>query len=226
MGNLFNALAIFLGGSIGVIFKNLLPERTQKNLLSGLGILVILLGTSMFIESEANFIILIGSLVIGIFLGEWIDIDGYINKLGKLIEVKMHNRVKGNIAKGFVFASITYCVGPLAVIGAIEESLGFSEVLYAKAAIDGVTSIAFASAMGIGVVFSGVLVFIYQGLIYLLASVLGDFFNHSMQMYLSGIGGVLIVGIGINILGMKNIRVANMIPSLVVGMVYYYFVGG
>ncbi|WP_353893283.1 DUF554 domain-containing protein [Proteinivorax hydrogeniformans] len=226
MGNLVNAITILVGGTIGVVFKSLLPERMQKTLLSGLGILVALLGVGMFLESDVDFIVLISALVVGIISGEWIDIDRYINKLGDYVEKKMHRRAKGNVAQGFVFASLTYCVGPLAVIGAINEALGFSETLYIKAAIDGVTSVAFASAMGVGVIFSAGLVFIYQGAIFLMATALGDFFNESMQMFINGAGGILIVGIGINILGIKKIKVANMLPVLLFGMIYFYIIGG
>ncbi|QNO15011.1 DUF554 domain-containing protein [Alkalicella caledoniensis] len=213
MGNIINGLSIIFGGLIGSFFGKKIPKKMEETVVHGLGLAVILIGVSSMMESS-NILHIIIAIVLGGILGEYIDVDGKFNMVAKRFEKFVSRIFKGDIASGMVYASLIYCVGPMAILGSIEMALfQSSEILIAKAAIDGVTAIAFASVLGIGVVFSSIVVFIYQGLVYLLAFFLGDFATPEIIMAIKGLGGMLIFAIGFNILDIKKIKVANLLPA-------------
>lgn len=223
LGTLINALLIIAGALVGRIFKNI-PESMKSTVLSIIGLAVALLGIKMGFESD-NFIILVISLVVGTVIGEWLDLDKQMNRLGQWVESLFSKKRTDinqiNIAEGFVTASLIFVVGSMAVIGALDSGLrNDHNVLITKGLIDGFTSIILASTLGIGVLLSSIPVFVYQGLIALFAGAISSFIpDRALQMYITemtAVGGVMIFAIGLNMAGLTKIKAANLLPGIVV----------
>lgn len=224
LGAFLNALFIIIGAFVGRIFKNI-PETMKQTVLSIIGLAVAVLGIQMGFESS-NFIIVIVSLVVGAVVGEWLNLDALFNRFGKWVESLFGSKAsEGTIAEGFVTASLIFVIGSMAIIGALDSGLrNDHDVLITKGIIDGFTAIILASTLGIGVLLSAVPVFVYQGAIALLAGVISlyipaaalDLFIQEM----TATGGVMILAIGLNIAGLTKIRVANLLPGiLIVGII-------
>lgn len=223
LGAFMNAVLIIAGALIGRIFKNI-PESMKTTVLSIIGLAVALLGIKMGFESD-NFIILVVSLVVGTVIGEWIDLDKQMNRLGQWVESLFSKNRNGDnqisIAEGFVTASLIFVVGSMAVIGALDSGLrNDHNVLITKGIIDGFTSIILASTLGIGVLLSAVPVFVYQGVIALFAGVISAYIpDAALQMFITemtAVGGVMILAIGLNIAGLTKIKAANLLPGIIV----------
>lgn len=222
LGTIVNTLAVIAGGIIGLLFKNIIPEKISEALLKTSGLAVIAIGISLMSAGD-NFTLLILSLIIGTVIGEVIDIEGKLDKFGSFIERKMKNK-QSNIALGFVTCTLVYCVGSMAIVGSIQSGLtGNHEILFSKAVIDGITAISFAASMGAGVILSGVSVFIYQGIITLLAGVMQSLLSTVVVNEMTAIGGIIIMGIGLNFLEIKRIKVGNLLPSIFLPIIYYMF---
>lgn len=223
LGAFINALLIMAGALVGRIFKNI-PESMKSTVLSIIGLAVALLGIKMGFESD-NFIILMISLVVGTVIGEWLDLDKQMNRLGQWVESLFSKKRTDNnqisIAEGFVTASLIFVVGSMGVIGALDSGLrNDHNVLITKGLIDGFISIILTSTLGIGVLLSALPVFVYQGLIALFAGVISSFIpDAALQMFIhemTAVGGVMIFAIGLNIAGLTKIKAANLLPGIVV----------
>lgn len=213
MGALANAIAIVIGGVIGLLLGKRFPERMAKTTLQVLGLFSVTIGLSMAIQTE-EFILMLISLAVGAMLGEWLNIEDRLEAFGHLLERRL-GVTEQSPAKGFIYASLLFCVGSMAVVGSITEGLrGDRSILFTKAVLDGIVSIPFAAAMGIGVIGSALPIFVYQGSLILLASKLQPFFTPSLVRELTSVGGVIVMGIGINIIGFQKLRVGNFIPAL------------
>lgn len=219
-GTIVNSLAIMAGGVIGVLLKKGISDDYKTTIMDGVALSVIIIGIINAIKSE-NIILLISSLVIGGLIGETIAIEQKLDNLGARIESKMKN---GNtsFSKGFVTASLIFCVGAMAIVGSLEAGIqGTYETLFAKSILEGISAIVFATTMGVGVIFSAIPVFIYQGIITLMAGGLKGFLTPIVINEISAVGGVLIVGIGISLLGLKKIKVGNLLPAIIIPVLYY-----
>ncbi|OIP69526.1 hypothetical protein AUK42_05235, partial [Candidatus Atribacteria bacterium CG2_30_33_13] len=196
-GTIVNVVAIFLGCSVGLILKSKFPEKIEKIIMQALGLASLLIGMQMAIKAD-NILLVIFSLVIGGVIGEIIDIEAGLERFGERIKRKFKsNNTSERFVEGFLTASLLYCVGSMAIMGAIKEGLsGNPDILYAKSLLDGVTSIAFTAAMGIGVLFSAIPVFLYQGGITLLSRTIKDFLSPEIINEMTAVGGILIWGIG------------------------------
>ena len=223
LGAFINALLIMAGALVGRIFKNI-PESMKSTVLSIIGLAVALLGIKMGFESD-NFIILMISLVVGTVIGEWLDLDKQMNRLGQWVESLFSKKRTDNnqisIAEGFVTASLIFVVGSMGVIGALDSGLrNDHNVLITKGLIDGFISVILTSTLGIGVLLSALPVFVYQGLIALFAGVISSFIPEAaLQMFIqemTAVGGVMIFAIGLNIAGLTKIKAANLLPGIVV----------
>ncbi len=189
-------------------------------MMQAISLAVLLIGFKMALKTDA-ILLVIFSLVIGSLIGEFINIESRLEQLGKRLEARFSTAGSG-IAKGFVVASLVFCVGSMAIVGALESGLsGNHQTLFAKSALDGLFSIIFASSLGIGVLFSSVSVFIYQGLITLTSSLMKPFLIPAVINQMSAVGGILIMAIGINLLEIQKIKVGNMLPAICVPLVYY-----
>ena len=203
LGTVVNVGAIVAGATIGVLIKRGISNETQKTVMQGLGLAILLIGFKMAWQTQ-NELIPILSLVAGAVVGEYLAIETKLNKFGDWLELKVGNG-QGTIARAFVTTSLIYCVGAMAIMGAIEDGLtGQPQILYVKSALDGISAIIFTATMGIGVIFSAIPVFIFQGSITLMAEFIKTFLTDSMIAEMNATGGVLIIGIGITILGIKK----------------------
>ncbi|PIC66420.1 hypothetical protein CSV71_04205 [Sporosarcina sp. P21c] len=217
-GSLFNVFTIIIGTLIGRFLYGI-PERMKETIMYGIGMAVVAIGLQMTFETT-QIVIVILSIVIGAIIGEWIDLDQKVNQLGRWIEKKLPAKKEGQgIAQGFVTATLFFCVGSMAIIGAIDSGLrNDHNVLIMKGILDGFTSIIFSSTLGIGVAFAAIPLLIYQGSITFLATVLSRFVpDELMQLFISEMtatGGLMIAAIGLNLIGLTKIRVANFIPGI------------
>jgi hypothetical protein len=220
LGTIVNAVAIIVGSLLGLLFRGGIPKKFSVSMMQAISLAVMLIGFKMALKTDA-ILLVIFSLVIGSLIGEFIDIESRLERLGKRLETRFSKPGSG-IAKGFVVASLVFCVGSMAIVGALESGLtGNHQTLFAKSALDGLASIIFASSFGIGVLFSSVSVFIYQGMITLTSTLMKPFLITAVINQMSGVGGILIMAIGINLLEIQKIKVGNMLPAIFIPLVYY-----
>ncbi len=225
LGTIVNAIAILICGGLGLLLKGGIKERYRVIITQAQGIAVVFVGLSGAItnmqQEGAHPILFVISLAIGACLGEWIDIEYRLEQLGNFIQDKMKGS-SSNIALGFVTTSLLYCVGTMAILGSIESGInGNHSILYAKSILDGVLSIVLASSLGIGVLFSAGSVLIYQGSITMCAIWLQPFITDNMLREVGIVGGILITIIGLNLLEITKIKVGNMLPAVIIPVVYY-----
>ncbi len=220
LGALVNALAVFVGAPIGMLFKRGIPERINTTVINGVGLVVILIGIMGAMEST-NIVLMIVSMVIGGIIGEIINIENHLENLGKQLE-KRFSKGHSDIAKGFVTTSLMFCVGSMAIIGALEGGLtGDHTTLFAKSIIDFIMSIVFASTMGIGVFFAGFAVLIYEGAISGFAFLLKDILVGQVVAEMSAVGGLLIAAMGFRMILKAEIKVGNLLPAMLIPVIYY-----
>ena len=221
LGTVVNAIAIVVGGLVGMLIKGGLPEKTSQTIIKGVGLCIIMIGASGALEGMNYIMEMIFFIVIGSLLGEWIDIEDKLEKLGNRLESRF-SKEGSTFSKGFVTASLLYCVGAMAIMGSLESGLNDNhKILYAKSVLDGVTAIIFASTLGLGVVFSAVSVFIYQGTITLLSGALTSILTDAVVAQMSATGGLLILGLGLNMLGVERVKVGNMLPAVLLPIGYF-----
>ncbi|WP_110928048.1 DUF554 domain-containing protein [Bacillus massiliglaciei] len=230
LGTLVNGLCIAGGAILGRFLQNI-PSRMKETVLCGIGLAVIVLGLQMGFKS-GNFLIVILSLVGGAAIGEWIDLEKLLNAAGKSIERRMKPTEGSSIAQGFVTGTLIFCIGAMSVLGALDSGIrNDHQILLTKAIIDGFTALVLSSTLGIGVIFSAVPVMIYEGAIALFATQINKWvpggLMDSFILEMTAAGGVMIMAIGLNILGITKIRVANLLPgiavtALITSIVYYW----
>ena len=223
-GTLINAVAIIIGSFIGIGLNTKLPKRFISIVFQAIGLFTLFIGVFMALKTNNMFLMVI-SIVCGGIIGEWINIDKFINRFGNSIKNKI-NSENSRFSEGLVTAFLLFCMGSLTILGAIEEGSGDKpNLLLAKSVLDGVSSIALGAALGYGVLFSVIPLLIYQGGLTLLATYFGDFFAENIINELTGIGGLMLIGLGINILEIKQLKILNMIPALVIIVILVYFFG-
>ena len=220
IGTLINIGAVLAGGGLGTILGNRLPERIRETVLHGIGLVTLMVGVHLTLKTQ-NTLIVLGSVLIGSILGEWWRIDAGLDALsnrlrGALARV-LPARSLGTFTEGLVTASLVFCVGPMTILGAIQDGLtGDYTLLAIKSLLDGFTALALASSLGIGVVFSVITVLVYQGGLSLLAGLAQSALTAPMIAEMTATGGVLILAIGLLLLDLKKVRVANMLPALII----------
>lgn len=231
IGTLINCVTIIVGSTVGLLLRKGMKPGVSQTVMQGIGLCTILIGMSGALKT-ANTLLVILSMVIGGMVGSLIDIDGGLQRLGAYGQRKLtHGAPEGStFAQGFVTASLVFCVGAMAVVGALDSGIrGDHSTLIAKSVMDGVAAIVFASSLGIGVMLSVVPVLIYQGAIALLGTLIAPLLSDVVVTEMSAVGGLLIVGIGLNMLLDKDIKVANLLPAILVPFVYfpvYYLIVG
>jgi uncharacterized membrane protein YqgA involved in biofilm formation len=213
-GTLINTAAILIGTLAGLLIGDRYPQKMKETVMSGLGLVTSIIGIKMALQSE-NILYPLAGIALGGIAGEVLDIDLRINRLGDSLERRFNTQAPGLFARGFVTATLLFCIGPMAIVGGIQDGLtGDYSTFAAKATIDGFTSIAFASSLGPGVALSAVPVFIYQGAITLGAGFFNRILSPAMISEMTGAGGLLLFAIGLGLLEVKRIRVANFLPGI------------
>lgn len=217
-GSIANAFLIICGASAGLLLRKKIPAKIMELPVQGMALFVFTLGTGMAIKT-AHPLIVIASIAAGSLAGELLNIEGALERASMKLEKRLGSGAAG-FTTGFVTTSLIYCTGSMAVLGAFEEGLGgYPSLLLAKGLIDGLTSVAMAASLGFGVVFSSVPVFIYQSALTLAAGWIQPFMSEAAVTEMSATGGLMLMAIGVNLLGLMKIRVMNMLPGLVVAVV-------
>jgi uncharacterized protein len=219
-GTLLNIATVLLGGVIGLLFGARIPDPLKSTVISGMGLFTAAMGVQMFLNTE-NPLIVLGALLIGTLLGEWWRIEDGLQNLGKFLEQRFSKEGEdgsNKFVRGFLTASLLFCVGPMTILGSIQDGLkGDYNLLAVKSVLDGFASLAFASTLGAGVMFSTIIILIYQGGISLLAAQLDAIVTPSMMNELTATGGVILLGLAFSsLLEIKKIRVGNMLPGLAI----------
>jgi uncharacterized protein len=221
-GTFINVIMVVLGTLLGNILGSRLPERIRHTIISGIGLFTLALGVQMFLNTK-NSLIVLGSLLIGAILGEWWQIEAGLEKIGAWLEQRFSPKDQGNpdqgkFIKGFLTASLVFCIGPVTILGSIQDGLtGNYELLAIKSTLDGFTSLALASSLGWGVGFAAIPILVFQGAISLLAHQLQPLMTERMIAEMTATGGVMLIGIAISgLLEIRKIRVGNFLPALLI----------
>jgi uncharacterized protein len=222
-GTFLNIATVLIGGVIGLIFGARIPEKLKATVIAGMGLFTAAMGLQMFLKTE-NPLIVLGALLIGTLLGEWWRIEDGLQNLGKVLEQrfsKTDDDGSNKFVRGFLTASLLFCVGPMTILGSIQDGLtGDYNLLAVKSVLDGFASLAFASTLGVGVMFSTIVILVFQGGISLFAAQLNAVVTAPMMNELTATGGVILLGLAISsLLEIKKIRVGNMLPGLLVAPV-------
>ncbi len=221
LGTLFNMLLIIIGGSIGLIFKSNLSEKLNEVIFQVIALFTILLGIKMSVAAEGEILILFGTLV-GTIIGYKLDLktkfEGFANRIKNLFKLKNQG-----FSEGMIFAFIFFCVGPVTLLGALNEGIDSDRTLiYTKSIMDGVTSIFFCSAMGYGVIFSIIPMLIFQGGITVLAIYIAPYLDDFTRSSIAGLGGLMMFALALNMLNLKKISLENMLPAIPVVVILSY----
>ena len=219
-GTFINIVTVLVGGALGLLFGARLPERVRQTVVAGLGLFTAAMGVQMFLKTE-NPIIVLGSLLVGGLVGEWWRIEDGLRGLGAFLEKRFASGDGSSgspFVRGFLTASLVFCVGPMTILGSIQDGLsGDYQLLATKAVLDGFASLAFASTLGVWVLFSTLTILIYQGGLSLLAAQAQRLISPPMMAEMTAVGGVLLLGIAISsLLEIKPIRVGNFLPALLI----------
>lgn len=219
LGTFVNGLLIIAGTLLGKLLTRI-PENMKATVMHGIGLAVMVLGLQMGFKS-ANFLIVILSLVLGAVIGESLKLEDRLNSVGDWLERRLGSNGEGSISQGFVTATLIFVIGAMAIIGALDSGIrGDHDVLYTKAIIDGFTALILTTTLGIGVLFSAVPVMLYQGTIALFATQIDKLIPQALMdsfiLELTATGGVMIFAIGLNLIGLTKIRVANLLPGILV----------
>lgn len=220
-GTLLNIATVLIGGTIGLLFGARIPERFKSTVIAGMGLFTFAIGVQMFLKTE-NPLIVLGALILGALLGEWWRIEDGLHNLGALLEKRFarDDSAEGSarFIRGFLTASLLFCVGPMTILGSIQDGLtGNYELLAVKSVLDGFAALAFASTLGMGVLFSALIILVYQGGISLLAGSLSAIVTDPMMAEMTATGGVILMGLALSsLLEIKKIRVGNFLPALAI----------
>lgn len=215
IGTIVNTAAVAAGGIIGILLKKKMPERVTSIYFQAIGLFTMAIGMSMAVKME-HILIVVASLALGSLLGEWMNIENWVNTLGE--NFKQRFRIGSEqFSEGLTTAFLLFCVGSMTILGTIQEGTGGSpDLLYTKSLMDFFSSMLLASAFGVSVALAAIPLFIFQASLTLIAMFAGSFFTPGIILELTSVGGILLVGLGLNILHISNLRVMNMLPALVV----------
>ena len=225
-GVLINTATVILGSVLGLLLKKGIPEKISGAAMTAIGLCTLYIGIDGALEGE-NTIVLILSMVSGVIVGTALNIDGHLERLGGFIEKKMKGKgTAGNIAQGFITASLLFCVGAMTIVGSLNAGLtGNNELLITKSVLDLISSCMLASTLGVGVLFAAAFVLLYQGGLVLLSGLLQSVLTSSeLIAEITSAGSVMIIALGLNILGITKIKVANFLPALLLVPLFFWLI--
>lgn len=215
IGTLVNTSAVIVGGAIGLLLKKNMPQRITTIYFQAVGLFTLAIGISMVVKMD-HILIVVASMALGSLLGEWLNIEAGAEKLSEYLKKKF--RIGSDkFSEGLITAFLLFCIGSMTILGTIQEGTGgSSDLLFTKSLMDFFSAILLASAFGFGVIISAIPLFIFQTILTLIAMYAGRFFTPEIIQGLTSVGGILLIGLGINILEIKKLRIMNMLPALVV----------
>ncbi|MDO4744284.1 MAG: DUF554 domain-containing protein [Clostridia bacterium] len=223
LGTIVNCITVILGSLVGILFKKGISQKLSNSIMKALGLCVLYIGISGALEGQ-NVLVVILSMATGALIGEKADLDRRLELLGKRLEQVVSRREgDGSVAKGFVAASLLFCVGAMSIVGSLQGGLtGNHETIFAKSLIDGVAAIVLASTMGIGVLFSAAFILVYQGTIALCAGFLAPILTDAIIAEMTCVGSLLIIGLAFNMLDVVKLKVMNYVPAVFMPIVIYW----
>jgi uncharacterized membrane protein YqgA involved in biofilm formation len=215
-GTLLNAATVLIGGLLGTVLGDRLPERLRENVVRGVGLFTLAMGVKFAIETS-NLLYVLGAMLLGGIVGSLVGVDARLNQLGEALERRFARGGASTVAEAFVTASIVFCVGPLTFLGSIQNGLtGDASLLIVKSVLDGFTAIALAATLGWGVLLTIPLILLYQGGLALGASLFAGLLSDLQLREMSAVGGLLIIGVGLKLLSIRDVKVADFLPAIVV----------
>lgn len=215
IGTLVNTAAVIIGGTIGLLLKKNMPERVTTIYFQAVGLFTLAIGITMVVKME-HILIVVGSLAIGSLLGEWLNLENGAERMSNYLK-KRFRIGSDKFSEGLITAFLLFCIGSMTILGTIQEGTGgSSDLLFTKSLMDFFSALLLASAFGIGVLVSSIPLLIFQAALTLLAMYASSFFTPSIIQGLTSVGGILLIGLGINILEIKRLRIMNMLPALLV----------
>ena len=216
-----NAAAVLAGGGIGLLFRGKIPAKLSEGITRALGLCVCVIGVSGAMKGD--FMLLVASLALGALTGELLNIDGGLNRLGRWLQGRLSLKDKNStFAEGFVTSTLLFCVGAMTIVGSIDSGLRNDySVIFTKSILDGFSAMVFASMLGYGVLFSTVIILLYQGSLEIFAGFMQNILTTELVTQISAAGSIMILGIGLNMVLDAKIRVANLLPGLLCAAAYY-----
>ena len=215
-GTLLNAATVLIGGLLGTVVGDRLPERLRENVVRGVGLFVIAMGLKFAIDTS-NLLFMLGAILLGGIVGSLIGVDALLNQLGETLQKRFARGGTSTVAEAFVTASIVFCVGPLTFLGSIQNGIaGDATLLTVKSVLDGFTAIALAATLGWGVLLTVPLILLYQGGLAVGASLFAGILSDLQLREMSAVGGLLLIGVGLRLLGIRDVKVADFLPAIIV----------
>jgi uncharacterized membrane protein YqgA involved in biofilm formation len=215
-GTLLNAATVLVGGLLGTVLGDRLPERLRENVVRGVGLFTLAMGVKFAIDTS-NLLYMLGAMLLGGIIGSLVGVDARLNQLGETLQRRFARGGTSTVAEAFVTASIVFCVGPLTFLGSIQNGLsGDASLLTVKSVLDGFTAIALAATLGWGVLLTIPLILLYQGGLALGASLFSGVLSGLQLREMSAVGGLLIIGVGLKLLGIRDVKVADFLPAIIV----------
>ena len=216
-GVFVNVLTVLLGSTIGLVFKKGISKKYSDAVMTGIGLCTVLIGISGMLKGQ-NVLVAIISMVLGALVGTALDIDGKLNSVGDILQKKMKKTEDGkvSVAEGFVTASLLFCVGAMTIIGSLESGLkGDNTTIFTKSILDLFSSMMLSASLGLGVIFAAIFVFVFQGGLVVLSGLLDSVLNDAAIAEITCVGSLMILALGLNIIGITKIKVANYFPALI-----------
>jgi uncharacterized membrane protein YqgA involved in biofilm formation len=215
-GTLLNAATVLVGGLLGTVLGDRLPERLRENVVRGVGLFTLAMGVKFAIDTS-NLLFMLGAMLLGGIIGSLLGVDARLNQLGEMLQRRFARGRASTVAEGFVTASIVFCVGPLTFLGSIQNGLsGDASLLGVKSVLDGFTAIALAATLGWGVLLTIPVILLYQGGLALGASLFSGILTGLQLREMSAVGGLLIIGVGLKLLAIRDVKVADFLPAIIV----------
>lgn len=227
LGSITNALGIVLGGAVGLVIHKLLqkgiPERFSTIIMQGLSLCVLYIAFDGMLDGSKT-MVTIFSMVLGTIIGEWLDIDGWLERLSGKVEKRFAKGGDSSFSQGFMTTTLLFCVGTMAIKGSLDSGINCDHaILFAKSMMDSISACIFASSLGVGVLFSSVPVLVYQGAITLLATVAAPFLSEVVIAEMNTVGSLLLFGLSLNILGVTKLKLMNYIPAMFLPIILCLF---
>ena len=216
LGVIVNVLAVLAGGGIGLLLKRGIPQRVSGAVMTAIGLCTLYIGISGSL-TEPNVLVVIAAMVLGVLVGTLLDLDGRLNRLGDRLEKKAGKAGEGSIAQGFVTASLLFCVGAMTVVGSLQSGLsGDNTLIFTKSTLDFISSMMLSASLGVGVVLAAGFVLVVQGGLVLLAGLLAPILSEAAIADLTCVGSLMIVALGLNLIKITKLKVADFLPALVI----------
>jgi len=215
-GTLLNAATVLIGGVVGTVVGDRLPERLRENVVRGVGLFVTAMGVKFAIDTS-NLLFMLGAILLGGIVGSLVGVDARLNQLGDALQRRFARGGTSTVAEAFVTASVVFCVGPLTFLGSIQNGLaGDATLLSVKSVLDGFTAIALAATLGWGVLLTVPLILVYQGGLAVGASLFAGVLSDLQLREMSAVGGLLLIGVGLRLLAIRDVKVADFLPAIIV----------